>query len=60
MKSTFMYLWNRIPKEYESFDPKSESLESVGSCFDGIDNDFDDKIDSADEGCLMSYKKNPS
>lgn len=55
MRSTFMYLWKKIPEKYETYDPKAESTESIGSCFDGIDNDFDDKTDMEDEGCF--YKK---
>lgn len=55
LKSTFLYLWDKIPSKYETIDPRAESLESIGSCYDGIDNDFDDKIDMADSGC--SQKK---
>ncbi len=53
MKSTFMHVWNKIPEKYENYDPKAESKESIGSCFDGIDNDFDEKIDFQDEGCFI-------
>ncbi len=53
LKGTFMYLWNKIPDKYEKFDPRAESLESTGSCYDGIDNNFDNKIDSEDEGCRV-------
>ena len=53
IKNTFLYLWNKIPQKYENKDPKAESLESIGSCFDGIDNDFDKKIDKEDEGCFI-------
>lgn len=55
MKNSFLYLWNKIPDKYLKFDPAAESYESIGSCYDGIDNDFDGKIDSFDEGC--KYKK---
>ncbi len=51
LKSTFQTLWNKIPEKYESNDPRPESLESIGSCFDKIDNDFDGKIDKADNSC---------
>ena len=51
MKETFSYLWNKIPDKYLKFDPRAESFESEGSCYDGIDNNFDNKIDSEDEGC---------
>ena len=55
LKSTFLYTWNKIPNKYLNYDPMAESLESIASCFDNIDNDFDDKIDMKDSGCL--YKK---
>ena len=55
LKSTFLYTWNKIPEKYLKYDPMAESLESIGSCYDNIDNDFDDKIDMKDSGCL--YKK---
>ena len=51
MKSTFLAVWNKIPKKYETFDPRAESFDSIGSCYDGIDNNFDGKIDKEDEGC---------
>ena len=51
LKSTFLTLWNKIPEKYETNDPRPESIESIGSCFDKIDNDFDGKIDKADNGC---------
>ncbi len=53
LKDTFLYLWNKIPSKYEKYDPQAESTESIGSCSDNIDNDFDEKIDKADEGCLI-------
>ncbi len=53
LKQTFLYLWNKIPNKYETFDPRAESFESTGSCYDGIDNNFDGKIDSQDEGCFI-------
>lgn len=52
MRTTFLYLWSKIPQRYEIIDPKAESKDSIGSCSDGIDNDFDDKIDMEDEGCF--------
>ena len=47
----FEYLWAKIPDKYLKFNPPAESKYSIGSCSDGIDNDFDGKIDAADEGC---------
>ena len=52
-EKTFIYLWNKIPSKYEYFDPRAESLESIGSCYDGIDNNFDNRIDSEDVGCII-------
>ncbi len=53
LKETFLYIWNKIPEKYLIYDPKAESTESLGSCYDGIDNDFDNKIDMEDEGCFV-------
>ena len=52
-EKTFIYLWEKIPSKYEHFDPRAESLESIGSCYDGIDNNFDNRIDSEDVGCII-------
>lgn len=53
IKSTFLNIWYNIPDKYIKYDPKAESKESAGSCNDDIDNDFDGKIDSQDEGCSI-------
>ena len=53
LKDNFIYLWNKIPDKYLYYDPMAESLESIGSCYDGIDNDFDKKTDKEDEGCFI-------
>lgn len=50
----FEYLWNKIPDKYLTKTPSAESLDSAGSCFDGIDNDYDGKIDKDDEGCFVN------
>ena len=49
----FEYLWKKIPDKYLTQIPRAEGNESLGSCFDGIDNDFDGRIDKADEGCFV-------
>ena len=51
-KDFFNYLWQKIPDIWLTKNAASESHDSLGSCFDGIDNDFDGKIDSADSGCM--------
>jgi phosphatidylserine/phosphatidylglycerophosphate/cardiolipin synthase-like enzyme len=48
----FEYLWTKIPNKYLKFYVKAESKDSIGSCSDGIDNDYDGKIDLQDEACL--------
>ena len=56
-KSFFLYLWDKIPDKWLKYYPKAESFDSVGSCSDGIDNDYDGLIDSADEGCRAKGEK---
>jgi phosphatidylserine/phosphatidylglycerophosphate/cardiolipin synthase-like enzyme len=45
-------MWNSIPSKWLREDPLPESKDSGSSCYDGIDNDFDDKIDKKDQNCL--------
>lgn len=47
----FMYLWQVIPDVWLKHNPRAESKYSKGSCNDGIDNNYDGNIDSADDGC---------
>ncbi len=50
----FMYLWKMIPDKYLKFNAKPESRDSIGSCTDGVDNNFNSKIDAEDEGCIKT------
>ena len=50
-KEQFLYLFNSIPNIYLSKTPRAEGWDSIGSCNDGIDNDFDDLTDKDDNGC---------
>ena len=52
-KKMFLYFWSFIPDKWLYSNPITESSDSINSCFDGIDNDFDGKIDNADEGCRI-------
>ena len=52
-KKHFMYLWASIPTVWLNNNPIAESKESLGSCSDGIDNDFDGFVDKEDSGCLI-------
>lgn len=47
----FEYLWQKIYNYWLTHDVSAESIYSIGSCSDGIDNDYDGKTDSEDEGC---------
>ena len=53
-KTFFQYLWQRIPDFWLTHNARSESPDSIGSCKDGIDNDFDGKIDKTDDGCNLN------
>ena len=51
----FEELWGSIPEKFLYKDPAPESLDSGSSCYDGIDNDFDRKIDKKDVvGCAIN------
>lgn len=50
-KAFFLYLWTKIPNKYLKYNAKAESKDSLGSCSDGIDNNFNGKIDSAEPLC---------
>ena len=50
-KAYFLYLWSKIPDIYLTRNARAESKDSIGSCEDGIDNDFDGLIDAKDTGC---------
>ncbi len=50
-KGFFEYLWKKIPDKYLKQGVRAEGKNSIGSCTDGIDNNFDGKIDSEDAGC---------
>ena len=52
-ESFFDHLWDSIPEEWGNAlsRPDPESVASSTACTDGIDNDFDGRIDSSDPGC---------
>ena len=49
----FLSLFNSIDFKYLKQIPRSESFESINSCFDGVDNNFDGKTDLDDDGCKL-------
>ena len=50
-KNFFLYLWQIIPNKYLKFNPKAEGSDSIGSCSDGVDNNFNGKIDKEEDFC---------
>lgn len=50
-KNMFNYLWAKIPNRYLKYNPRPESKQSIGSCYDGVDNNFNGKIDQQEELC---------
>ena len=56
-KTFFRYLWAKIPDKWLKFNARAESPDSIGSCSDGLDNDFDGKIDRLDNSCVHLKNK---
>lgn len=50
-KHFFLYLWAKIPDKWLKFYPRAEGLDSIGSCSDGVDNDYDGLVDMEEENC---------
>lgn len=50
-KGFFEYLWKKIPDKYLKHGVRAEGKYSIGSCSDGIDNNYDGKVDKQDIGC---------
>ena len=50
-KEFFLYLWTLIPDKYLKYNAKSESKDSIGSCSDGVDNNFNGKTDKEEDLC---------
>lgn len=50
-KKFFLYLWDKIPDKWLKFYPRAEGLDSIGSCSDGVDNDYDGLVDMEEESC---------
>ena len=47
----FEYLWKKIDNWWLMYIPRAEGEDSIGSCSDGIDNNYDGFIDYEDAGC---------
>ena len=55
LKHFFLYQWDRIPDKWLNGYPRAEGWESIGSCTDGIDNDYDGLTDALDPGCQSKH-----
>lgn len=51
LRNEFNLSWNSIPEKWLTKNPKPEGADSPGSCFDGIDNDYNRLIDAEDPAC---------
>ena len=47
----FDYLWAKIPDKWLYIDAKAEGRDSIGSCSDGVDNNFNHFVDLKDLNC---------
>lgn len=52
--SYFDLLFNSIDNFYLKNTPRAEGVESGNSCYDGLDNNYDGKIDMEDAGCKIN------
>lgn len=52
-EKVFQKIWELIPDKYLNYDPNPESSESIGSCFDGVDNNYNGVIDGLENSCKM-------
>ena len=50
-KDFFLYQWEKIDNKWLKFKARAEGKDSIGSCFDGIDNNYDGLIDKEDLAC---------
>ena len=51
-KEFFLYQWKRVDNRWLKLNARAEGKDSIGSCSDGIDNNFDGLIDSEDPACI--------
>lgn len=50
-KEFFLYQWSRIDDKWLKLNARAEGKDSIGSCSDGIDNNFDGLTDFEDPAC---------
>lgn len=50
-KNFFLKQWNKIDNKWLYTNARAESKESIGSCYDGLDNNYNGLTDSEDPAC---------
>lgn len=50
-KKFFLYQWDKIDDKWLKFNARAEGKDSIGSCEDGIDNNYDGFADKEDPAC---------
>ncbi|MBE7710758.1 MAG: DUF1669 domain-containing protein [Cyanobacteria bacterium SIG31] len=50
-KDFFLYQWNKIDDKWLKNNVRAEGKDSIGSCFDKIDNNYDGLTDADDPAC---------
>lgn len=50
-KDFFLYQWSKIDDKWLKYNARAEGRDSIGSCEDGIDNNYDGLTDSEDPAC---------
>lgn len=50
-KEFFIYQWGRIDDKWLKLSARAEGKDSVGSCYDGLDNNYDGLTDMEDPAC---------
>ena len=50
-KEFFLYQWNKMDNKWLKYNVRAEGLDSIGSCFDDIDNNYDGLTDMEDPAC---------
>lgn len=50
-KSFFLYQWSKVDDKWLKINARAEGKDSIGSCEDGLDNNYDGFIDFKDLGC---------
>ena len=50
-KNFFLYQWSKIDDKWLKQNARAEGKDSIGSCSDGIDNNYDGLTDNADPAC---------